>query len=130
MKDSVPKKALTEITKPKNRVDEDKFYEKFSETQLNAVLLLILGNTFFVQGATKFIESLALGDFSARVWFTTSIASILALILSVSFIAIGGVLSQLKFKRIFNLLSFSLFLLGILLFIGSLIYLFVLLFDL
>lgn len=92
--------------------------------------MLILGNTFFVQGATKFIESLALGDFSARVWFTTSIASILALILSVSFIAIGGVLSQLKFKRIFNLLSFSLFLLGILLFIGSLIYLFVLLFDL
>ncbi len=123
MKNVSTVEKLTEITKCRTRTEEEKFYVKFSETQLNAVLLLILGNTFFVQGASKFLENNLLSQGAMKLWFIVVIVSLLFLVFSVVTITLGGVLNHLKLKRIFNLLSFMFFVLGIFLFIGSLFYL-------
>jgi len=123
------RRSITEISQAKTRSDEERFYVKFSETQLNAVLLLILANTFFVQGAARFIEQVSLAASSAKMWFFTSVTSLLLLILSVGMITFGGVMAGLKIKRVFNMLSFLFFLLGISLFVFSLIYLMVVLFG-
>lgn len=123
---SLEKKAkITEITVTRSRADEERFYTHFSETQLNAVLLLILGNTFFVQGASKFIDSFGFDSTSTKIWLLVMVSSLLFLVLSVGTITIGGIMSRLRIKRTFNLLSFIFFILGIGLFISSLLYIIV-----
>lgn len=118
-----PKKRLTEITAAKTRDKEEKFYVRFSETQLNAVLLLILGNTFFVQAASKFLEDLVYSEADIKLWFLLVVYSLLFLVLSVGSITFGGIVNSLYTKRVFNLLSFSFFIIGIGLFVFSLGYL-------
>lgn len=129
MPNSTSKKIkVTEITKTKSRVEEEKFYVKFSENQLNAVLLLILGNTFFVQGVTTLFDELRVSDLQIKAWFTILTLTLFFLIVSVGSIIMGGIISSLKSKRFFNLTSFVTFIVGLLFFLSSLVYLVILLY--
>ena len=113
---------VTELVKGKPRKEEEKFYVTFSETQLSAVLLLILADTFLVQGVVKFLE--LTGDIaSIRPWLIMVLLSLFFLVLCVVSITVGGVISPLKYKRNINLASFLSFIIGVLLFIVSLFFL-------
>lgn len=113
---------VTELVKGKPRKEEEKFYVTFSETQLSAVLLLILADTFLVQGVVKFLE--LTGDIAAiRPWLIIVLLSLFFLVLCVVSITVGGVISPLKYKRNINLASFLSFIIGVLLFVVSLFFL-------
>ena len=115
-------KPVLELTQGKPRVEEEKFFVKFSETQLNVILLIILSATFLVQGIIKYLEAvqrLAL----MRPWFILILLALAFLVCSVVFISFGGIFSKLKTKRWINVISFFLFILGVVVFLMSLLFL-------
>jgi hypothetical protein len=116
------KKTIVELTLGKTRVDENKFYFSFSEIQLDAVLLLILGSTFLVQGIIRYLEIIE-KEVYIKPWFYITIVSILFLVISVIILTFSKVLLPLKIKRALNSLSFVSFTVGAFLFVFSLIYL-------
>jgi len=118
---SKDRKAL-ELVKGKSRKEEEKFYETFSKTQLNAVLLIILAATFLVQGVTRYLELINLIEV-IKPWLLITISSIATLILSIILLALSGVTARLRIKRAMNLLSFIFFILGIIIFLISLFFL-------
>ena len=117
---------IIEIGKDKPRAKEETFFIKFSDTQLNATLLLILSATFLMQGTVKYFES-ADQAYYIRPWFTLVILALTFLVSSIMFISFGGVMAHLKTKRYFNLISFCLFTVGFFVFLSSLILLLVIL---
>jgi hypothetical protein len=114
---------VTELSKQKPRDEEEKFFAKFSETQLNAILLLILSATFMIQGITSYLETLHHAEL-IRSWFIITIVSLIFLVASVVSITLGGVIAPLKFKRSLEKISFGNFILGVLFFMTSLFFLF------
>jgi len=114
-------KKVIELAKGKPRKEEEKFYVRFSDTQLNAILLLILADTFFVQGIVKYLE--IVGKISSiRPWLVIILLSLFFLVFCVVALTISGVVSPLKIKRLANLVSFGSFILGVVLFLVSLFY--------
>jgi hypothetical protein len=111
---------VSELSKQKPRDEEEKFFAKFSETQLNAILLLILSATFMIQGITTYLEAIQHAEF-IRIWFISIILSLIFLVASVVSIAIGGIVAPLKFKRSLEKISFGNFILGFLFFMASLL---------
>ena len=116
------KKPPIELMKGKPRTEEEKFYARFSETQLNAVLLIILAATFMVQGMVKYLEVVGKFEFM-KSWFTLILLALIFLVSSVVSISLGGIVSPLKYKREINLFSFSTFILGFIIFLISLAFL-------
>lgn len=117
-------KKVIELVKGKPRPEEERFFAKFSETQLTAVLLLILAATFLVQGIIRYFEHLDKMDY-LRPWFILVLLSLVFLVSSVVSITLGGIVSPLKIKRALNLTSFSTFITGFILFLVSVIFLLV-----
>ncbi len=127
-----PKKTITNIKRKKNemielsqgksRKEEEQFLTQFSGNQLNAVLLIVLSATFIVQGVLRYLEAIdKLG--AAKVWFFIVIMSFFFLISSVVTIILSNVLAPLRSKRHMSVISFVSFLVGVLFFFSSLIYL-------
>ncbi|MBU2589627.1 MAG: hypothetical protein KKB39_02570 [Nanoarchaeota archaeon] len=110
---------VIELAKGKPRKEEEKFFITFSDTQLTAVLLLILADTFLVQGVIRYLESL--GKISLiKPWLIMVLLSLFFLVTCVVVLTIGGIVSPLKYKRKLNMISFISFILGVLLFLASL----------
>ena len=108
---------ITELTKGKTRKEEKAFFEKFSGRQLNAVLLIILSSTFLVQGVMRYMELIDRISIMSG-WFDLILISLIFLTLSVVSISVGGIVSSLKVKRLFNITNFVTFVIGFLLFLG------------
>lgn len=113
---------VIELTKPKTRVEEERFFTSFSGTQLNAVLLLILAATFLVQGVVRYVDLIGKVEILAP-WFYLVLPALIFLTISVFSVTLGNVIVPLTAKRIINLVTFSTFVLGFFLFLGSLIFL-------
>jgi len=113
---------MIELIKGKPRNEEEKFFVTFSETQLNAILLVVLAATFLVQGILRYLE-ISDNSYLIRPWLIITLFSLVFLVSSVVLIALGGVTSPLRLKRLFNLVSFLAFMLGFFLFLGSLVFL-------
>ena len=116
------KKKTIEIVKGKPRKEEEKFDVQFSEKQSNAILLIILAATFLVQGVVRYLEFLDKLSF-VKPWLVLIILSLIFLTLSIVSINVGGIIAPLRMKRKMNLISFGSFVIGFLLFFGSLIFL-------
>ena len=116
------KDKVIEFVKKKTRESEERFFIKFSDTQMNAVLLIILSATFLVQGIVRYLEITDQVPL-LRPWFILVLTALIFLVLSVVTLAVGGILSPLKVKRRTNMLSFLAFLIGFLLFLASLFFL-------
>ena len=110
---------VIELSKGKPRKEEEKFFITFSDTQLSAVLLLILADTFLVQGVIRYLESLGKINL-IRPWLIIVLLSLFFLVSCVVVLTIGGIISPLKYKRKLNIISFISFILGVLLFLASL----------
>ncbi len=118
---------VLEVGKTKTRLEEEKFFETFSTIQINAVLFFILAATFLTTGIAKYAE--IVGDVSLVTrWLTLIIFSILAMIVSIYGISMGGTIHPLKWKRFANMLSFVSFLFGASIFFMSLVILLLMLF--
>lgn len=115
-------KKVVEMSKGKSREEEEKFYEKFSHTQLNAVLLIILASTFLVQGIMNYLQIMNMTHF-LKPWLTWIFISLVFLVTSVLSVVVGGVLFPLKVKREINIFSFATFVLGFVFFLVSLFFL-------
>lgn len=116
------KEKVTEITKLKPRVEEEKFFTLLSGTQLTAILLIILASTFLVQGVISYLEAVDKLEF-LRPWFLLILCSLILLTTSVVSTTTSAIISPLKLKRTMNLISFHTFLFGFVLFLISLLYL-------
>ena len=116
-----PKKVM-ELSNDKTREEEERFYDRFSARQLNAVLLLILATTFLVQGIMNYLEMFGMTQF-VKPWLTWILFSLLLLISSVVTITLGGILFPLKAKREINIVSFITFIFGFIFFIVALFFL-------
>lgn len=110
--------GIIELATSKTRKKEEKLFTQFSGTQLNAVLLLILADTFLVQGVIQYLEIIE-SDF-IRPWFILIFLSLFCLVFSVVFLTLGGVIAPLRGKRIMNLISFYTFIMGVAFFLLSL----------
>ncbi|MAH42712.1 hypothetical protein CL614_03230 [archaeon] len=115
-------KNVTVLAKGKTREEEERFYDRFSARQLNAVLLLILATTFLVQGIMNYLEMFGMQEF-VKPWLTWILFSLLLLISSVVTITLGGILFPLKVKREVNIISFISFIFGFIFFIVALFFL-------
>lgn len=113
---------VIELTKGKPRPAEEKFFSRFSETQLTVVLLIILASTFLTQGVLRYFEIMGKTGL-LKPWFTLILLTIIFLVISGVSISLGGVTSPLRFKRKINLISFSAFILGFVLFLAALVFL-------
>jgi len=113
---------VVELIKGRPRHEEEKFYVKFSATQLNAILLIILGITFLFQGIIRYFQAIDQIQF-IRPWFIITLFALIMLIFSVLSITIGGIIFPLGLKRKTNIISFLSYFLGFVLFLASLIYL-------
>ncbi len=118
----VREQKVVELSKGKTRKEEEKFYEKFSHTQLNAVLLIILASTFLVQGIMNYLQIMDMTEF-LKPWLTWIFVSLVFLVTSVLSVVIGGVLFPLKAKREVNIFSFATFVMGFVFFLVSLFFL-------
>ncbi len=116
------KKIALELMKGKPRNEEEKFSLRFSDTQLNAVLLIILASTFLVQGIVRYFELIDKIEY-LRLWFYIILIGMFFLSTSVITITLGNIVSILKTKRKINLISFSTFIMGFLFFLLSLVFL-------
>ncbi len=121
MKKKLPKAAI-ELMKGKPRKEEERFSVRFTGTQLNAVLLIILASTFLVQGIVRYLEIVNKVEY-LRIWFFMILLAMFFLSSSVISITMGNIVSILKMKRKMNLISFGTFILGFFLFLLSLIFL-------
>ena len=110
---------VIELSKLKPRAEEEKFFAKFSSTQLNAILLLILSATFMIQGITTYLEAIQHAEF-IRVWFIIIILSLIFLVASVVSITLVGIVAPLKLKRRLEQISFGNFIMGFIFFMASL----------
>jgi len=120
------KSNVLEVAHTKTRPEEEKFFETFSNIQINAVLLFILSATFLTTGLAKYSEIVGEVQLVNR-WLILVIFSILAMIISIYGISIGGILHPLKGKRIANMISFVSFMFGASIFFISLLTLLVIL---
>jgi len=114
--------TIIELIKGKPRLEEEKFFVTFSETQMTAILLVVLSATFLVQGILRYLELSGQVDL-IRPWIILTLFSLVFLVSSIVFITLGGIISPLRGKRLFNLVSFIAFMLGFFLFLGSLVFL-------
>jgi len=115
-------KKVIELSKDKDRKEEEEFFTRFSGTQLNAVLLFILADTFFVQGVTRYMELINSVAF-IKPWLILIISSLFFFVTSVVSITVCGIISPLKTKRKINIISFGTFVMGVVLFLASLFFL-------
>lgn len=122
MVNMVKDEKVIELVKQKDRKEEDKFFATFSETQLNAILLLILSSTFMIQGITAYLQSVHHPEL-IKSWFIIVTLSLIFLVASVVSITVEGIVSPLKLKRKLSQISFGNFIMGFLFFMGSLFYL-------
>lgn len=117
---------LLDVSATRSRPEEEKFFEMFSNVQINAVLLFILSATFLATGLTSYIEIVKNTELLNR-WLVLLIFSIMSLIISVYSISLAGTLHPLKGKKIANMISFVSFLFGASIFFISLIILVIIL---
>lgn len=110
---------IIEIVKSKPRQEEEKFFEKFSTTQINAILVFILAGTFLVQGVMRYLDYIGKVAF-IKPWLFLVILSLFFLVTSVLTISLDNVLAPLKMKRKIKLIGFVTFLLGVGLFLTCL----------
>ena len=115
-------KIPIELTKVKPRQEEEKFFVRFSKTQVNAVLMMILAATFLVQGIVRYLDIIGKIEF-LKPWFILVLLAMFSLVTSVVIINLEGIVYSLKNKRKLNLISFNLFILGFVLFLLSLLFL-------
>jgi hypothetical protein len=112
---------VIELNQGRPRKEQEEYILELSGTQLNAVLLIILAATFIVQGMIRYLEAVnKLGQ--VRPWFIVVISSFFFLISSVVSVILSNVLAPLRMKREMSVVSFVTFLIGVLLFFGSLVY--------
>ena len=116
------KEQMIELAQGKSRKEEEQYLTQFSGNQLNAVLLIVLSATFIVQGVLRYLEAIDRLD-AAKVWFFIVIMCFIFLIASVVTIILSNVLAPLKLKRHLSIISFASFLIGVLFFFASLLYL-------
>lgn len=121
------KKHLLEMGTKKSRPEEEKFFETFSNIQINVVLLFILSATFLTSGLLSYAEILGRIELINR-WLSLIIFSILALIVSIYGISMAGILHSLRGKRIANMVSFVSFMFGASIFFVSLVILLIIFF--
>jgi len=117
--------SVIELIKGRPRKEEERFFNRFSGTQLNAILLIILSATFLFQGIIQYTNLLGVKTYILRPWFILMLTAIILLATSVGSITIAGVISPLKRKRLMNVISFIFFIIGFVLFVSALIYLLV-----
>jgi hypothetical protein len=123
MKKSKPRtQPPIELTKVKPRQEEEKFFIRFSKTQVNAVLMIILAATFLVQGIVRYLDIVGKIEF-LKPWFILVLLAMISLVISVVIINLEGIVYSLKNKRKLNLISFNAFILGFVLFLLSLLFL-------
>ncbi len=115
-------KLSIELTKVKPREEQEKFFVRFSKTQVNAVLMIILSATFLVQGIVRYLDIVGKIEF-LRPWFILVLLAMISLVTSVVIINLEGIVCSLKNKRKLNLISFNTFILGFVLFLLSLLFL-------
>ena len=116
-------KELLEVGVAKTKPEEEKFYERFSIIQTNAVLLLVLSATFLTTGMINYaqvLDNLQFLNFLEK-WLVFVVLSIALLILSVIAIVLAGVLNVLKYKRLANTFGFWVFLVGAIFFFSTMI---------
>jgi hypothetical protein len=111
-----------ELTKVKPRQEEERFFVRFSKTQVNAVLMMILAATFLVQGIVRYLDIVGKIEF-LKPWFILVLLAMVSLVTSVVIINLEGIVYSLKNKRKLNLISFNAFILGFVLFLISLLFL-------
>lgn len=116
------KENILEVSKGKTRDEEEKFFHQFSEVQLNSVLLVILSATFLVQGILRYLEIIGKVGI-LRGWIFVVIFSIIVLVMSTITTTLGGIFSPLRLKRTLNMITFTLFIIGVSIFLISLFYL-------
>jgi len=116
-------KELLEVGVAKTKPEEEKFYERFSIVQTNAVLLLVLSATFLTTGMISYaqvLNNLQFLNFLEK-WLVFVVLSIALLILSVIAIVLAGVLNVLKYKRLANTFGFWVFLVGAIFFFSTMV---------
>ena len=116
------KREMIELNQIKTRDKEEEYLLQFSTTHHNAVLLIVLCATFIVQGVLRYLETMNKLNY-VRPWFIAVILALIFLITSVATIILSSVLAPLKIKRKMGLVSFGLFVIGFILFFGSLVFL-------
>jgi len=116
-------KELLEVGVAKTKPEEEKFYERFSIVQTNAVLLLVLSATFLTTGMISYaqvLNNLQFLNFLEK-WLVFVVLSIALLILFVIAIVLAGVLNVLKYKRLANTFGFWVFLVGAIFFFSTMV---------
>lgn len=114
-------KKVIELVKGKTRKEEEKLFLKFSETQLTGILLLILAATFLTQGIISYLELINKAE-AIKTWFIIILTTLVFLISSIILTNLGSVIAPLKFKRVINVGSFTMFILGAFSFLIALFY--------
>ncbi len=112
--------SAIELTKGKPRKEEEKFFVKFSNTQLNVILIIIFIIPFLFDGVVGYFDIHERVGF-IKPWFILNIFALGFLVLSVTSITLGTIIFPLRIKREVNLISFGTFLGGLALFLLSLL---------
>ena len=115
-------KRLTELSRPRPRKVQEKFSFVFSQTQISAVSLIILAATFLVQGIIRYFEFFDKMQF-IKPWFMLIVFALIFLVFSVIAISFENIFSPLRYKRTANIIGFTSFIVGFMLFLTSLIFL-------
>jgi len=115
-------KRLIELSRLRSRKVQEKFSFVFSQTQISAVSLIILAATFLVQGIIRYFEFFDKMQF-IKPWFMLIVFALIFLVFSVIAISFENIFSPLRYKRTANIIGFTSFIVGFMLFLTSLIFL-------
>ena len=115
-------KRLIELSRLRSRKVQEKFSFVFSQTQISAVSLIILAATFLVQGIIRYFEFFDKMQF-IKPWFMLIVFALIFLVFSVIAISFENIFAPLRYKRTANIIGFTSFIVGFMLFLTSLIFL-------
>jgi len=116
------KKKVIQLLKGRRKKEQEKSFMQFSGLQLNAVLLFVLADTFFVQGVVRYLELTNTMAF-VRTWLLLILISLFLFVVSVVLITMSNIINLTSLKRRINMVGFLFFVFGVILFLSSLFFL-------
>ncbi|MEK6853019.1 MAG: hypothetical protein AABX59_04015 [Nanoarchaeota archaeon] len=113
--------SIFELDHKKPGREGERFFMQFSIVQLNAVLLFIFSSSFLINGAPRFIDNIP------NSWFLILVLSVALFTISALALTLEGAVTPSSFKRKLNVTSLYTFVLGVILFLFSLVHLIIIL---
>lgn len=117
-----PKPTILELDQGKDKREEERFFDRFSNIQIQSILILILAITFLMNSISNYFPDIS-RVMITKIWIMFILFALVFLMVSIFSITMSNVIRKLEKKKYYNTASFFTFIVGITLFFISLIFL-------